>query len=811
MLPGNESDLTLLCQRYYEQMQRPNKEYAFLELLWLLNAYAFNAPPLRNVLAQMEQNTARWVCHGLTKFGRCLSVGKQQTLSEVTAAYGYTFHVYNPGVIDDALTRINANWRYSSADMNVYAAVDKILDGDTPFNAEQARGNMLLELRKWFSNDEPLPNYANLVNLYALVDEPVRLQMLQRWFHDIRLGHTTFDPDLLIEFRDNRFVDFVRYRHCIEKPGEPIVLTVPLLADNILTLKESNGLNFQTFDGVLDFAITHCDTTRPAIKFNMQRFLPTCDGGTQRNAEFVGFVDYALVRKLDETKFTTEYVLPVIKRLLDTYAQRKPYTACQWNTDVPLTSELLQHCLQQRQLPQQEENSFNRPNTWRLQCVVTCHYEDKWLVKNRDDFDFKVLLLDGVQISDSDTEVDPSMFSIENFIEFLRLIPTRFTELDNGEFLVPSYRQRSPLIRLMEEFSTIERMRVIPNKSIYAGLKFDIFGIRRRMLEEREANGLTLNTSADREQFLRECAEAEAKEVYNRILRSLTANYNLGDFNEDGNYFEAAFDSAVLHEIVRRYYYRETVTDNTATPKLNFLESKRMPRFPIFCSPSLAEAKNEILDFSYFWCRGNECFHNCLGNQTLAEMNSWRHYSLFHLIEIIGYPKLRETEAGYEPLPEVIQFIAVTNKAMQKFRRLKCRECGHLMFTDRSSGFNRNNYYACANPNCTEYHQPVYLSYCFKCKKGLIDSRDSAKCPNGWYICPTCLACCDDAQYERQAQRYVLNNRPIPPRVQEKLGQGHNDKGIYYCPKCGTMIELYEDDHGERHRGCPQCRESYNI
>ena len=71
---------------------------------------------------------------------------------------------------------------------------------------------------------------------------------------------------------------------------------------------------------------------------------------------------------------------------------------------------------------------------------------------------------------------------------------------------------------------------------------------------------------------------------------------------------------------------------------------------------------------------------------------------------------------------------------MQKFRRMKCRACGHMMFTERTSGFNRYNYYECVNPTCSEVRIPVYLNFCFKCKKGLIDSRDTKQCPNGWYM-----------------------------------------------------------------------------
>ena len=147
---------------------------------------------------------------------------------------------------------------------------------------------------------------------------------------------------------------------------------------------------------------------------------------------------------------------------------------------------------------------------------------------------------------------------------------------------------------------------------------------------------------------------------------------------------------------------------------------------------------------------------------------------------------------------------------MQKFRRLKCRSCGHLMFTDKSSGFNRHNYYSCINPTCPECGKPVYLNYCYKCKKGLIDSRDTTQCPNGWYICPTCLSCCDDAQYDRLAQRYILSNSPVPDRIKNKLGHGHNDKGVYYCPHCGSKIEIQKNEHGDTIKYCQVCHTTFD-
>ena len=95
----------------------------------------------------------------------------------------------------------------------------------------------------------------------------------------------------------------------MENPTEPVVLTVPLLCDTLITLHNSKGNSFQTFDGILDCAITRCDTAHPAIDFGLQRFIPTCNRGAVYNIKkFKGFVDYAIVRKLNEALMTDEHL-----------------------------------------------------------------------------------------------------------------------------------------------------------------------------------------------------------------------------------------------------------------------------------------------------------------------------------------------------------------------------------------------------------------------------------------------------------------------------------------------------------------------
>lgn len=805
----NEGDLKRCFDTYLSHTQSAEINFPFVELLWLLNDQYFESDTIKRVIDQYDQISILRLCNGLKDFGRCLSVAKQKELQSIVSSFNVSFDVYEPALISDAYSSIDKILEYYESCHNIFEAVDLVLDPEMPLVKKDTNGNLLLELRKWLENQEAFPNYSFIPNLLALVSEPVRLKILKRWFHDIRLGNTSFDKDLLSQFKDNRFENFIRFRSSIETPREPMILTVPLLADNIITLIETDGRAFQDFNGVLDFAITHCDTSHPDIDFRMDRFIPRCDGGTEYNVNFAGFLDYAELRKLDESKFNRDNILQVIRRILNQYAEQKPYWACKWDPTKPLAEDQYNNCRKTLSVSQKED-SFNPPSEYQLECCVNCRYQDKWLVKKRDEFDFNVFFKEDIELTEEATEIDISMISVDKFVEFLRLIPSRFQQFDDGAFLVPSTHPRSLLFILVDEFSIITKMRIIPNKNVVAGLRFDIFGIKKSILAQKGIESTSNLNRQDSETIQNEHEELESKEVHSRIVRVLKAKYNLGEYNEEENYFELPFEQVPLDDIAKRFYFKHSVRENAPLTQRSFL-TVQSRYFRPFCSPELAKARNEVLDFPFFWCMGKECFKNSLSEQTLEKTKDWQNYTLYHLIEIIGYKKLHMTEAGYEPDEAVRQFIAITNKAMKTFRRLKCRSCGHLLFTDGRNGFNRNNYYSCRNYDCKEFQQPIYMSYCFKCKKGLIDSRDSEQCPNGWYICPDCLSCCDDAQYERLAQRYILSNKPIPLWIQGKRGQGHNDKSIYFCPKCGSQIIHYQDDHGDYHHGCPQCRKTYDL
>ena len=804
----NTNDFIQVLNMYLKHLNEQEHRYAYLELLWLLNDDSWTERDITNVLGRYNPNSIPTLCSVMSSVGRCLCIKKQNNLHNALNAYGFDHHVYNPTIIQDALSTLGDDLIYEQSDKNLYQAVDYILNKASS-DLDNKKGNPLLELKRWLQSDNPLTDYQQLVNIYSLVNEPTRLNIVKRWFHDIRLGHTAFDPALLEQFKDNRFNEFIKYRYCIKTPGEPIVLTVPLLCDNILTLYNTGGKNFLSFDGVLDFAITHCDTAHPRIDFKMNRFIPECDGGAKKNDSFCGFIGYGLIYKLDESKLSEESIVSFLRLVLNKFGRKKTYYACSYGEDIALDEDQKQHCFSLRVTKKSEDQD---QRTYKYDCCELRYYKDLWLVSNKADIDFSLFLREPIDLSE-ECEVDLKMLSAEKLSDYIRQIPSKFEVIENKGFLVYPYQRDDTLTSMiLDYFCIIDRMRIYPNKSVLAGLDFDVFGIRKAILDSKniDANGFKKMSQRERDEIKKEHEEQESAEVHKRVIKALSDNYQFEEYNEPGNYFETGYDAVLLNEIILKFYYQRAVAKNDLSLR-SFLEKYTVPGFKPLCSPKLSEANNLALNFQFFWCQGKECFHNCLGNQTLSATDNWRDYTLFHLVEIIGYSKIHPSEAGNEADDVVRQLVGVSIKVIQKFKRLKCRGCGHMMFTSRRhETFNRHNFFACANPNCSEYNKEVYLNHCFKCKKGLIDSRDHKKCPNGWHICPTCLSCCDNRLFERLAQRYIVDNKAVPTKLQSLRGHGHDDLGMKYCPKCGTLIEGYTDGRGEQHFGCPICHDNYD-
>lgn len=491
--------------------------------------------------------------------------------------------------------------------------------------------------------------------------------------------------------------------------------------------------------------------------------------------------------------------------MLNRYGKKAVYPICKLEGNRALPPDIFKHCYE-------FQKNING-KIIRLDCFKLKECENKWIVHKSDINVLNTFLstpLTESQFVKDEALISIDMISCQVLKKYVLLIKEKFEQISENSFLVPSYNTSNLTydLYLIGKFSKIERMRVFPQPNVLVGPKFDLFGIRKKMLE-----GIPQNKLSDKgflESKKQEYLKEETFEVRKRIVESLRKELK-SELNDNG-YFEVDYDRNILLNLIHKFYYKESFSHNDDFSKHIFLKELKLTKsIKPFCAPSKSPQPNPSLNIDYFWCRGKECFHNNLGNQTLAECNDWKRYSLYHMVEILGYPKLNSTEAGYEPEPIVCQFIAVINKVKQKFVRLICRSCGHMMFSRKSTGFNRHNYYNCVNPTCSQVNIPVYLNFCYSCKKGLIDSRDSHQCPNGWFICPVCLSCCNDEQFERLAQKYTLTQKSIPQWILTHLGKGHNDKKQYYCPNCGGPIEEVKDEHGNLHTRCKKCKREYFI
>lgn len=802
------SDYYVCLDSCIRRSQNKDDKYFFMEILWLFDKIYIDENNLTGAIQKYDTRTIPYILDILRRIGRCLSVVKQQVIKAVVETFNGKYDIYCPQKLSEAISLIKKETAPNNK--NLFQLIDLLFDSEYSIPTSELldeTSNPFLLLVKWLSNDDKLIDYHVLISLYSSVSERVRLKIVKRYFHDIRLGNTTFDIQLLQQFVNNRYDDFIMFRYCTETPSDSIILTVPLLCDNIITLYNTNGTAFQTFNGVLDFAMTHCDHVHPNIKFDLGRIIPTCEHSAVYNTEFKGFIDYQLVRKLNISAMDDQTLLIGIRKILDTYGTRLTYPVCRFGDDKEIDADTLKKC--KCAFPNKEKYCSISEKHQSCEGIVNRPYEGKWIVDNKNKEILTSFISTGKSLIEQEScyYVNIEDVSVDVFRKYVCALPQKYQMLDDVEFLVPSYKNETYDLFLIKNYSDILRMRIVPQKGALVGKDHDVFGYWKTLsatLSESDKQ----NPKCDAyKNALSAFKEKESDEVYRRTIESLKEELGGKVYKED--YFETEYNREQLVKLIRLYYFKETLKSDDKDERRNFLTFSYTDNFKPYCAPELSKTTNRAINLPFFWCRGKECFHNNLSNQTLAEQKDWNKYSLYHIVEIIGFPKLHLTEGGYEPDATVRNFIATTNKAMQKFKRLKCRECGHLMFADNSIGFNRFNYYSCINPNCPEKGKSVYLNYCFKCKKGLIDSRDTKQCPNHWYICPTCLACCDDAQYERQAQRYILSNRPVPDRIKRMLNHGHNDKGEYFCPNCGSQLEYIQDEHGYSELLCPSCRKTF--
>lgn len=261
-----------------------------------------------------------------------------------------------------------------------------------------------------------------------------------------------------------------------------------------------------------------------------------------------------------------------------------------------------------------------------------------------------------------------------------------------------------------------------------------------------------------------------------------------------GETLECEYDQQKYHTALRDSLFRLT----EGSPQC-FEKREKMYRWErkIYCAPELTEKTHLLTGRKWADCQNDMCFVTCI-----KKAPDWKQYTLIHILEIIGYHVLDETEAGLIPTPVYIQFVTQINKAIRFTKRLICRECGHILFPARQQGHSK---FKCLLLSCPEYNKEVYLNYCHDCKKGIIDSRDTKQCPNGMYICPSCDSCCSNKYFESMAERYRIIGKKTPSFILRNIGNGHRDRNMFFCNKCGAQKVDIIDGAGNREWRCLVC------
>ena len=191
--------------------------------------------------------------------------------------------------------------------------------------------------------------------------------------------------------------------------------------------------------------------------------------------------------------------------------------------------------------------------------------------------------------------------------------------------------------------------------------------------------------------------------------------------------YHIPYDEELFRRLKTDFYTFNEETNSTRFNERNvgFMTTTRS-KYDIYCAPKYDHDINFVTQLPYMWCRGKECFKTSLGEQTLASCKSWNQYTILHFLEILGFPQVTETAGGNEASELIRNFIGMVNKASALFKRVRCRECNHILFPLGSSNFNRYNNFECRLSTCGERWKRVYLSQCHHCKSGLIDSRDTS-------------------------------------------------------------------------------------
>lgn len=261
-------------------------------------------------------------------------------------------------------------------------------------------------------------------------------------------------------------------------------------------------------------------------------------------------------------------------------------------------------------------------------------------------------------------------------------------------------------------------------------------------------------------------------------------------WNIENSYWEVPLEEKeTLFEIADDYGFEIEGSKNPHMKKFKE-ENEGRPARVNYCEGRPAQKPEEYTGKKFLWCRNSKCYSDCVKEHSKEE---WRNYTLLDFCRILGIDTDSiDSEGRTVKYGKYLSFSSIINRANSIVEHLYCRECGEMLEPVQVSNYYTHlvTYFHCTNTSCGKNHDKIYISKCFNWKcNGVIDDRNTQKCPNGWNICPECGSCCSN----RIAQQRINNCNELGTSLNRYFidfinnNRGHLEKRKFYCWKCGNL------------------------
>lgn len=280
-------------------------------------------------------------------------------------------------------------------------------------------------------------------------------------------------------------------------------------------------------------------------------------------------------------------------------------------------------------------------------------------------------------------------------------------------------------------------------------------------------------------------------------------------WNTEKNYWEVPNDAKeILFGLAEEF---RLSIEGTKNPHMKIFKAENEGKPPRvnYCEGRPAQKQDEYVGKDFLWCRNSKCFSECVKEHVKEE---WVSYTLLDFCRILGLnTDTIDSEGRTVRFGKYLSFSSIINRANSIIEHLYCRVCGEMLEPVNMSNYLAHlvTHFHCTNTTCEKYHNSIYISKCFNWKcNGVIDDRDTKKCPNGWNICPECGSCCSN----RTAGQRIANNKELGIQTNPylidfyKRKLGHLEKREFYCWKCGGPMSHI----GESVYECPRCGVRYD-